>query len=292
MTVMSMAHMGLPRRSPARVPTIGIVVPRPHLYGPSAALSGVESAADEAGYGTVVVSVSLDREKQITGAVAKLAAVAVDAIVVIAPHLLAEQAVAGVSSRVPLVLIGSSGTATVPVVAVNQYQGARLATEYLLRRGHGTVWHLAGPEGWVEARERERGWRETLERHGAVSPPVLRGDWSAQTGYEAGRYLAREVSVEAVFAANDQMAFGLVRALADEGIEVPGDVRVVGFDDVPEAAYTVPSLTTVRQNFAELGRRALEACAGKTRMLPGEVLQLEPELLIRGSTTKAGLRIR
>src|SRR5665213_1493405 len=146
---------------------------------------------------------------------------------------------------------------TLDVVTVDQHAGAQSATEHLLSLGHSTVWHVAGPTDWLEARQRTAGWRSTLERAGLEVPPPLRGDWSPRSGFEAGRVLARMPEVSAVFVANDSMAVGVYRAFDEHGLSVPGDVSIVGFDDVPEAAYVSPPLTTVRQDFAEVARRSL-----------------------------------
>src|SRR6202012_351856 len=101
------------------------------------------------------------------------------------------------------------------------------------------------------------GWRAALRDAGVGEPEVITGDWSARSGYETGKKLARMADVTAVFCSNDTIALGLIRALTEAGRRVPEDVSVVGFDDMPEAGYFLPPLTTVRQDFAELGRRAL-----------------------------------
>ncbi len=122
--------------------------------------------------------------------------------------------------------------------------------------GRETVQHLAGPEDSFAAAERERGWRVALSTAGIHPPAVVRGDWSADSGYSAGGALA---GASAVFCANDQMALGLMRALAESGRRVPEDVAVIGFDDVPDAANYRPPLTTIRQDFAALAHRAVAA---------------------------------
>ena len=133
-----------------------------------------------------------------------------------------------------------------------------------------------------------RGWRRELIEAGAPVPEPLEGDWMASAGHVAGRRLAelrrQGADVTAVFLANDQMALGLLNALSEEGVSVPGDISVVGFDDVPEAAYYTPPLTTVRQDFAELGRRGDQLVLCRLR---GEDLQSEPvvpQLIVRRST--------
>src|SRR5262249_32622185 len=142
-------------------------------------------------------------------------------------------------------------------VVVDQYAGAGLATRHLLELGHRSVWHVTGPSDWPEAVQRIEGWRDALDAAGAPAPPTLTGDWSARAGDEAGRRLAAVPDVTAVFVANDQMALGVLHALNQAGIAVPGQVSVVGFDDMPEAEYFLPALTTVRQDFNEVGRCGL-----------------------------------
>ena len=126
------------------------------------------------------------------------------------------------------------------------------------------------------ARDRERGWRETLERYGADVPPVVRGDWSARSGYRAGQSLAVEAGVCAVFTANDHMALGLLAAFAEAGMRVPRDAHVVGFDDVPEAAYFAPPLTTVRQDFVAASSHRWR-CSPRDRRPRGPREQFGPD---------------
>jgi DNA-binding LacI/PurR family transcriptional regulator len=115
------------------------------------------------------------------------------------------------------------------------------------------------------------------------------GDWSAESGYRAGLELAEKPDVTAVFAANDQMAIGVLRALHEAGRAVPDDVSVVGFDDVPEAEYLIPPLTTVRQDFSAIGREAIAmltaAISGETDQVPSLI---DPQLIVRASTAPPG----
>jgi DNA-binding LacI/PurR family transcriptional regulator len=169
---------------------------------------------------------------------------------------------------------------------VDQFAGAEAATRHLLDLGHRTVWHVAGPEDWLEAGERVRGWRAALKAAGARPPPMLRGDWSARSGYELGERLANEPGATAVFVGNDQMALGLLRRLHEVGRQAPRQMSVVGFDDIPEAAYFTPPLTTVRQDFTEVGRRCLHVLLGqlerRTRVHARVVVPAE--LVVRQST--------
>jgi DNA-binding LacI/PurR family transcriptional regulator len=264
---------------------LGVVALDSTLYGPASTLYGIENAAREAGYSVTITSVSAPNRSAIAEAIETLRRQAVEGIVVIAPHAAAGEALQCAPRDMPLVAVGGGEHAPIPVIKVDQYDGARRVTEHLLALGHRTVWHVAGPADWLEAQDRERAWRETLKRHNAKAPRVVRGDWSSRSGYEAGRALAREKDLTAVFVANDQMALGLLRAFAENGLTVPKDMHVAGFDDVPEAAYFGPPLTTVRQDFIEVGRRTFrqlaELIAGREPLMRDLV---EAELIVREST--------
>jgi DNA-binding LacI/PurR family transcriptional regulator len=170
---------------------------------------------------------------------------------------------------------------------------ARAATEHLLDLGHATVHHLAGPQRWYSARDRLEGWRAALADRGVDEPPVVEGDWSAASGYEAGLRLAADSAVTAVFAANDDMAIGLIRALLEAGRNVPRDVSVVGFDDIPVAAYLTPRLTTVRQPFDGVAKQGLELLVHAIENPDADPLpagDLPVDLVVRASTAPPPLR--
>jgi DNA-binding LacI/PurR family transcriptional regulator len=269
-----------------RSKTIGVVSFDTTLYGPASTLFGIERAAHEEGYFTTIVSLrSLDRPSVLT-AVERLRGQAVDGILVIAPQVTAARAVAHLPADLAVVAVEAGPDDEVPVVAVDQFAGATAATEHLLELGHRTVWHIAGPSDWQESRQRVAGWRHALVAARAEPPAPLIGDWSARTGYELGQRLMAEPGVTAVFVANDQMALGVLRVLHETGRSVPRDVSLVGFDDVPEAAYFTPPLTTVRQDFMEMGRRSLHRLLGEidngTRSTTRETVP--PELVVRAST--------
>ncbi|WP_092862771.1 LacI family DNA-binding transcriptional regulator [Quadrisphaera sp. DSM 44207] len=264
---------------------IGVVSAATAHYGPTSTLLGLEEAARAAGY---VVSVTVLAD---VGAAAMRAAVehlmvqSVDALVVIAPQDAAVDAARAVEAAVPLVTVEVSAAGGVHGVSVDQETGARLAVRHLLALGHATVHHVTGPLDWLEARARASGWRAALAEAGAAVPQPLGGDWSPLSGYRAGQRLAAAAEpVTAVFAGNDQMAVGLVRALAEAGLDVPRDVSVVGFDDVPEAAFFAPPLTTVRQDFAELGRRCLQAVLARLAGAAPAARPVAPTLVVRDST--------
>ncbi|OXM69199.1 substrate-binding domain-containing protein [Amycolatopsis vastitatis] len=261
-----------PLRAPVLHPrgTLGVIATAATVTGP--VLHGLRAAAREQGYEVSVFSVTGHSGAAVMAAAAGLRLQGVAGIIVLDARLVAEMA------PVP-------GIPLIPAASTGQYEGARRATEHLLALGHPTVWHLGGPEDGPIARARERGWRETLERHGAEIPPVVRGDWSARSGYRAGQSLAVEPGVGAVFSANDHMALGLFAAFTEAGMRVPRDAHVVGFDDVPEAAYFAPPLTTVRQDFVAAGRQTLAVLEARIDGVPAPArATVEAELVVRESS--------
>jgi DNA-binding LacI/PurR family transcriptional regulator len=267
--------------------TLGVVSFDTTLYGPASTLFEIERAAHAQGYFVSIVSVtSLDRAS-VLGAVERLHAQGVDGILIIAPQEAAAEAVMHVSPDVPVVAVEAGPDEAVPVVAVDQVAGARAATQHLLDLGHRTVWHVAGPPDWLEARQRIAGWTAALDEAGAGIPPLLSGDWSALSGYELGQRLATVREITAIFAANDQMALGILRALDEAGRRVPDDISIVGFDDIPEARFFSPPLTTVRQDFNEIGRQSFMLLLGEIaapRRTSARVI-VQPELQVRASTS-------
>jgi len=271
-----------------RSKTLGVVTFDTTLYGPASTLLGITQAAHDAEYAVSISSVrSLNRGTVLAG-IQQLKDQGVDGVAVIAPLQAGVDALRHVRPDFPVVAVEAGPNASIPVAAVDQMAGAAAATRHLLTLGHKTVVHLAGPIDWKEAEERIEGWRSVLELAGAPIHPPLRGDWTPRSGYELGESLLHIPELTAVLVANDQMALGLLRKLHEAGREVPRHLSVVGFDDIPEAAYFTPPLTTVRQDFAELGRRCLRLLLGR---IDGEVVPMRavvaPELVVRGSTSAA-----
>jgi DNA-binding LacI/PurR family transcriptional regulator len=268
-----------------RSKTIGVLIFDTALHGPSTTLVAVERAARAADYGVSVATVSRGNSGSLKAALGALRDSSVDGLLAIAPSRESSLVEREIPDEMPLVSLAQSFNDVVPVVAVDLFAGAELATGHLVGLGHRAVWHLAGPPDWPEAQQRIEGWRNSLDCNGALAPPLIRGDWTPQSGYEAGLALGRRDNVTAVFAANDQMALGLLHAFNELGIRVPEDVSVVGFDDEPEAAYFIPSLTTIRQDFEALGRRGVENLLA---MLQGADYEpparIAPELVVRKST--------
>ncbi|WP_204034941.1 LacI family DNA-binding transcriptional regulator [Micromonospora qiuiae] len=268
--------------------TLGIIGYESPLYGPTSMLYAIEGAARAADYFVSVVSVRhLDR-RSVLDAVDWLRRQSVEGIIAIAPKPAMASALAMATAGSPCVTVGGGSSEAIPRAQIDNAAGARLATQHLLDLGHRTVHHLAGPPDWPEADEREAGWRAALQAAGAPIPPVVPGDWTACTGYEQGVRLARDPSVRAIFCASDQLALGVLRALHEAGRSVPDEVSVVGFDGIPDAAQFLPPLTTVRQDFAELGRRSLGLLLPQLDRVGDPAIRrcdlLLPELVTRRST--------
>ena len=232
-------------------------------FGPAATLHGIERAARESHYSVTVTNLQSTDRAAIRNAMSHLVEHGVDGVVALASVLSVAQAL---PAGLPMVAVEGEPTARIDVVSVDQHAGASAATRHLLDLGHLTVWHVAGPTHSVEANQRTAGWRSALECAGAEISPPLHGDWSARSGFEAGRVLARIPEISAIFVANDSMTVGVLRALHECGRQVPYDVSLVGFDDVPESAYLNPPLTTIHQDFGEVGGAQLRASLRSDRV--------------------------
>jgi DNA-binding LacI/PurR family transcriptional regulator len=267
----AMEELGYRRNAVARAlatrrsGTLGVITFNTVLHGPVTTLYGVEQAASALGLGVSIAVVDQITSEAVVRALTRLQDQSVDGVVAMAPQQDALRALTAELPALPTVFVGGvlgggAGEASaLPAVGTDQRGGAHAATRHLLDLGHRTVHHLAGPQDWLDASWRVEGWRAALSAAGAPEPEFVAGDWSARSGYSAMRtLLAADPGLTAVFVANDQMALGALRALDEAGRSVPGDVSVVGFDDVPEAEFFRPPLTTVRQQFAEAGRRAVQ----------------------------------
>lgn len=240
--------------------TIGVLASDALQYGPSRSIAAVERAARAAGYWVSAAFAESGDPEQVAAAVAHLQAQSVEGLVVIAPTQGALETIEALEGGIPIVTLHSAGHEP-HGFSVDQVAGARLAVGCLVDAGHRRIAHLAGPANWLEAESRASGFAAELAARGLEAGPQFSGDWSARSGAEAARAVLAS-GVTAVFAANDQMALGLLSGLRDAGVDVPTAMSVVGFDDVPDAAYYSPPLTTVRQDFEELARRAVRALVG------------------------------
>ncbi|SDN46503.1 transcriptional regulator, LacI family [Klenkia soli] len=294
----AMAELGYRRNLTARAlarrqsDTIGVIAFDTTLHGPASTLFSLEQAARAAGYEVQVVTVPDPHPQAFADAVDRLVAQSVCGVVVLAPQRAAVQVMAGLPADLPAVAVEGGAAPGVPSVVVDQVDGALQATRHLIELGHTEIAHVRGRQDWLEAEARLDGWQQALTAAGLAVRDPLPGDWSARSGYDAGLLLRdRWPEVTGVFVANDHMALGMIRALAEAGVDVPGQVSVVGFDDIAEAGYLRPPLTTVHQDFAEVGRRCVdvlvERIGASERWSTGCPVVVPGRLVVRASTGPA-----
>ncbi|MFI2563814.1 LacI family DNA-binding transcriptional regulator [Paenarthrobacter sp. NPDC018779] len=238
--------------------SIGVIMFTLSSFGNMRTLDAIATAASQAGYSVTLIPVQDPTTGTVSGAYERLREQQVDGVVVIFEAHLLDEADITLPEDLPAVVIDSNAGFGYPMVDTDQAQGARFATQHLLDLGHQQVWHIGGPTTSFSATHREESWKRTLEEAGIEAPPVLHGDWSTESGYQIGRELAGNPDVTAIFAANDQMALGAMRALHEQGRSIPEDVSVVGFDDLDESTSFWPPLTTIHQDFYAVGRLSIE----------------------------------
>jgi DNA-binding LacI/PurR family transcriptional regulator len=261
---------------------IGVLAPAVTDYGPTSTVQGIEVAARTAGYHSLVTTAADDRDSIVSG-LGFLLDQAIEALVVIAPQQRVLEALRALDIRLPIATLQAVELGSGTAVSVDQSAGARLVMDHLLELGHRRIQHLAGPDEFLEAAARRGAYERALESSGLRVPEIVVGDWTAESGYRAASRL--DPSTTAVFSGNDQMALGLVHGLVALGRRVPHDVSVVGFDDVPEAKFYLPALTTVRQDFGQIGRVAVESLIRQIEGGPAEhIAPLEAQLVVREST--------
>ncbi|HXH79741.1 LacI family DNA-binding transcriptional regulator [Nocardioides sp.] len=271
-----------------RSATIGVIGSKSGFWGPSTVHRTIQAAGREAGYFVSSVNLQSLTREELVDAIDHLRGQSVEGIVLIsATDEALEVARAQENLGTPVVVVEGNAEKARWTVGVDQVAGAELGTRHLIGLGHTDILHLAGPPSWTEARARLLGWQNAMYAAGLTPGQPLVGDWSAASGFACGQEIAARGEITAVFCANDQMALGLMRALTEAGRGVPrgaGGVSVVGFDDIPEAAYLIPPLTTVRQDFQAVGHRAIEilqaAMAGEST--PESLIR--PELVVRASS--------
>jgi DNA-binding LacI/PurR family transcriptional regulator len=276
----------------ANARSVTVLTPNTSLYGYQAALQGIEEAARAAGFSVGVRVVDSEQPAEVAAAVTR-AIEPGGSLIVIAYDRAGTLALDAVPPEVPMAAMVET-PAVVPApdkpwVWLDDRRAAAEATRYLLSLGHRTVHYLAIPSS-THTSQRQAGWRQALEESGAPVPVPVPCGWTPRSGYQTGQRLAANPEVTAVLCGNDDIALGVMRAVHAAGLSIPGDVSVVGFDDTPVAEFLTPPLTTVRLDFADLGR----ACFALLRSLlePTAMSQAtgelhaqrpQPELVIRES---------
>ncbi|MBW3091804.1 LacI family DNA-binding transcriptional regulator [Bifidobacterium sp. 82T10] len=239
-----------------RFQDIGVVMFNLSSFGNSRILDSIATAANDNGYAITVHSIGRGRDRTVQAAVERMKQLPVDGMIIVMEEQLSDFAEFQPPKELPVVLLSESPSRHCPTVDADQYGCSQAVVDYLLAKGHRTVYHIAGPATSRAAQSREQGWRDALSSRGISVPPLYTGDWEADSGYQCGLALAHEADCTAVYAANDQMAYGAMLGLRAAGKRVPEDVSVIGVDD--SLAGTIPrlELTTMRMRFDRIGRRA------------------------------------
>jgi LacI family transcriptional regulator len=280
---------------------LGVVASGHEYYGPSGmAVVGVERQANELGYSLMLQLLHNPNTAQVQQVVDNFLAQEVEGIIWAVPEIGDNRAwfkTHKAELRIPSIFLSMEQHPGLWIAAMDNRQGARLATEHLLAGGYRRIGFIQGPIEWWEARERQRGWQDALSAYSILpeegqSAPA--GDWSPASG-ERGlvALLKTYPKMDAVFCANDHLALGALKMAHELKLRVPEALGIVGFDNRPESAYFYPPLTTVAQQLDEVGSLAVRelhriietARHGKTADQPGTIL-LQPTLVVRDSSRR------
>ncbi len=274
---------------------IGVLIAEADLYGPASILNAMEKIARQEGYSLISIAVSAGSRESWQEAIDQLRNLAIDGVITIAvPSEIVKEIESSLDGAV-IVIVDSEPSKKFDVVNMDNIYGATIATRYLIDAGHTEILHVSGPENGYESTKRKVGYETTMKAAG-LKPDVITGDWSIAKGFEVGVKVSKmKKRPTAIFCANDHLALGMIKAFSEVGIDVPGDVSIIGFDNIPEANYLIPALTTVGQNFDEIGNHAIERMllqlrAGSTK----EAVMIKPALVLRSSTReiKSGKRMK
>ncbi|NYD65606.1 LacI family DNA-binding transcriptional regulator [Agromyces atrinae] len=267
--------------------TIGLIATGGPEFGPSTTLLYFNAAARHASWSVFTANMIDSEPNSIRTAIGAFLRQNVEGIAVITAHQGTVDIVAGMELTIPLVALEATSRPGITTVGADQYAGARRAVAHLAELGHRDIAHLAGPSDSVDSRERSRGWRDELSERGLSGQIIGDGDWTPSSGYRFGAECDLD-RLTAVFVSNDQMSVGLIHALTERGRTVPGDVSIVGFDDIPESAYLAPPLTTMRQDFQQIGEGMLAALLARINGESPTIAPSIPQLIERASTRRIG----
>lgn len=268
--------------------TIGVIYHSLHPVGNHRTLEAISEAAAAQGYATTLLPLDASSQTAANGAFTRLSEMTVDATIVILPsHFIEDTRRTELPVGVPIVVLGPPLIEGASSLYFDNAVGTRAAIEHLLALGHDTVHHISGPVESFSAKAREDVWRKVLKENGRRVPDPVRGDWSPNAGYIAAQELLSRETPTAIFVANDQMALGTQRALLEAGLTIPGDVSVIGFDNIDEAVAFPTPLTSVAQDWEVLGRDALDAALDELSGGEPSSFTIPTRLIIRDSTGPA-----
>ena len=281
------------RLATRRSNVIGMVGTRVTYSGPAQVMISIEESAKRRGYNLMFAAIERSTDSEIGKAIGALCEHQVAGLVLAARVKGRIDLIRRLCRGVPFVTLGAGAAPDVPTVAVDEKHGVRVATRHLLDLGHKQIACIAGPPGWPASKDRRQACAQTIRSAGLEPGPCVEGAWSAESGYQAAVRLLESASgrFTAIMAGNDQMALGAMRALHAKGILVPGQISVVGYDDLPESRFFEPPLTTVHHDFVWEGEQCVKmlfrTIDRESVAAPLHELQ-RPELVIRASTAAPG----
>jgi len=277
--------------------TLGVITAGLKYVGVSQTLNGITEQCEATGYALLIKELPRFDTPDIVPVIESLIAHHVEGIIFFAAEFNENIKMAQAQLPAfcpPIIFLKSQPTPNYTTVSVDNYGGARKAVEYLFSVGRRKIGLVTGPMEWLEARQRKQGWEDALKNMGVVGfeQHWTQGNWSSSSGESAfAELIAKYPEMDAVFVSNDQMALGVLHYTHAHNICVPGDLAIVGFDDLAESAYYSPSLTTLIQPLRELGRLAVKALLaqieGDDDSFAGKTIVLKTELIVRDSTPKA-----
>src|SRR5690349_9359488 len=279
--------------------TLGIVIAGLHYLGPSRVLSGIAAAAEEAGYSLLLKELPQFDEKDIEPIFEALLSRHVDGIIWAVPEVGENRdwiTTTALELSVPLVYLTMEPQTDISVVAIDNYQGGRMAMSHLLEQGYRRIGHISGPLDWWEARQRMAAWKDALFAAGleASDDHCVEGNWSSASGALAIEKLCDQYpEMDAVFVGNDQMALGVIHFANQKGLRIPQDLGIVGFDNIAESAFFSPALTTIDQDQYNVAKLAVEEIIKiidaewqEQEPVEPKTILLPPTLIVRKSSLR------
>jgi len=257
------------------------------LPGLSEIALNVELAAKTSGFDVILINIT-EPNKQLADELENVKAWAVDGIILIVPvQSLSFDEVHAICEDTPFVFIDSHQGEGTPSVIIDEAYGTQELVEHLIHLGHTQFGEIGGPLEWLNAQVRHQACVQAFKAHDMELPVHVEANWTVSGGYRAAKkLLADQHDLTAIITANDSMALGVMRALHEAGLTVPHDVSVVGFGDIPEAAYFTPPLTPVRRNLIQLGMVGFEYLMQRMDDLdtPPQQQIILPRVMFRAST--------
>lgn len=279
--------------------TLGVVTAGLKYIGPSRTLNGITRSAEAAGYSLLLKELPSFDAKDVAPIFQKLLARHVDGIIWAVPEVGENRGWVNQLSldlEIPIVYLTMESKEKIHIVSINNYIGGRLAISHLIEQGYQHIGHVSGPLDWWEARERKAAWQDGLTEAGRDIEETqwIEANWSSRSCARViGELFDDYPEMDSIFVANDQMALSVMQFACQQGLRIPEDLAVVGFDNIPESAYFWPPLTTIQQDQNKVGKLAVEEItkiieAGWQGMEPVEPksIMLTPKIVVRRSSVR------